>query len=104
MTYFKINIDELVVGKYEKKLLKISCAYYNKTGIVKQCNLNPIEETPIPFHTIHLDYIKQFETSTRKVYVGYRRSIHEFLRYKANVVVIPRTNGQCQRHIKANVH
>lgn len=53
------------VTKYVNACL--NCAYYKHSGqSKKQCKLNPIEKHPIPFHTLHIDHMGPFETSTKK--------------------------------------
>jgi transposase InsO family protein len=53
------------VTKYVNACLQ--CAYYKQSGSgKKQCKLNPIKKTPVPFHTIHLDHVGPFETSKKK--------------------------------------
>lgn len=51
------------VTKYIKACL--NCAYYKHSAGKKQCKLNNIEKTPVPFHTIHIDHVGPFETSRK---------------------------------------
>lgn len=50
--------------KYVKACL--NCAYYKHSTSKKQCKLNIIEKTPVPFHTIHIDHVGLFETSRKR--------------------------------------
>lgn len=44
----------------------LNCAHYKRNAGKKQGKLHPIEKTPIPFHTIHIDHIGPFESSNKK--------------------------------------
>ena len=52
------------VRKYVNACL--NCAYYKRNAGKKQGKLHPIEKTPIPFHTIHIDHVEPFESSNKK--------------------------------------
>jgi transposase InsO family protein len=52
------------VTKYVRACLH--CAYYKKTDLVRQGKLHPIPKTPVPFHTIHIDHVGPFVTSSKK--------------------------------------
>lgn len=43
----------------------LNCAYYKHATGKRQCKMNIIEKTPIPFHTIHMDHVGPFETSRK---------------------------------------
>lgn len=43
----------------------LNCAYYKRTIGKRQCKLNIIEKVPIPFHTLHIDHVGPFETSSK---------------------------------------
>lgn len=51
------------VTKYIRACL--NCAYYKHTAGKRQCKLNIIEKVPILFHTIHIDHVGPFETSSK---------------------------------------
>lgn len=44
----------------------LNCAYYKHAPGKRQCKLNIIEKTPVPFHTLHLDHVGPFETSRKR--------------------------------------
>lgn len=52
------------VTKYVKACL--NCAYYKHVAGKRQGKLHPIEKTPVPFHTLHIDHVGPFETSRKR--------------------------------------
>lgn len=52
------------VLKYVKSC--INCQYYKNATGRKQGMLHPIEKTPVPFHTLHVDHLGPFVTSNKK--------------------------------------
>lgn len=52
------------VSKYVRSCLQ--CLYYKHSSGKKQGMLHPIEKTPIPFHTLHMDHLGPFVTSKKK--------------------------------------
>lgn len=52
------------VRKYVQACL--NCKYYKHTSGKKEGFLHPIEKIPTPFHTLHIDHVGPFVTSTRK--------------------------------------
>lgn len=52
------------VSKYIKACL--NCLYYKHPAGKKQGKLHPIEKSPVPFHTLHLDHLGPFVVSKHK--------------------------------------
>lgn len=51
------------VAKYIKACL--NCSYYKQSSQKKQGKLHPIEKINVPYHTLHVDHVGPFETSSR---------------------------------------
>jgi hypothetical protein len=55
------------LARFVKKYVSscLNCLYYKQSSGKKQGMLNPIEKVPTPFHTIHVDHLGPFITSTK---------------------------------------